>query len=74
MSSLISNEDAPIVTRIFETYAQEETSLRSVARSLNADGISGPKRTVWDNVTLSVSFIVPCMPRPQRMGKTAAGF
>lgn len=52
-SSLVANEYAPIVHRIFEAYAQEGTSLRSIARSLNADGIPGPKRATWDNVTLS---------------------
>lgn len=52
-SSLTANENAPIVRRIFETYAQEGISLRSIARSLNADGIPGPKRKTWDNVTLS---------------------
>lgn len=52
-SSLAPNDFAPIVRRIFETYAQENTSLRSVALSLNADGIPGPKRKTWDNVTLS---------------------
>ncbi len=53
VSSLIANENAPIVRRIFETYAQENTSLRSIALALNADGIPGPKRKTWDNVTLS---------------------
>ena len=51
--SLAVNDKAPIVQRIFESYAQEGTSLRSVALSLNADGIPGPKRKTWDNVTLS---------------------
>ena len=53
VSSLIANSNAPVVRRIFELYAQEETSLRSIALSLNADGIPGPKRKTWDNVTLS---------------------
>lgn len=52
-SSLTANENAPIVRRIFEAYAREGVSLRSIARSLNADGIPGPKRKAWDNVTLS---------------------
>lgn len=51
--SLSANDFAPIVHRIFEAYAQENASLRSVALSLNADGIPGPKRKTWDNVTLS---------------------
>ena len=53
VSSLIANSNAPVVRRIFELYAQEETSLRSIALALNADGIPGPKRKTWDNVTLS---------------------
>lgn len=53
VSSLTPNENASIVNRIFDAYAQEGASLRSVARLLNADGIPGPKRKTWDNVTLS---------------------
>lgn len=53
VSSLIPNENASVVNRIFESYAQEGISLRSVARSLNDDGIPGPKRKTWDNVTLA---------------------
>lgn len=53
VSSLVANEFATIVTRIFEQYACEGTSLRSIAQSLNRDGIPGPKRKTWDNVTLS---------------------
>ena len=53
VSSLIANSNAPVVRRIFELYAREETSLRSIALALNADGIPGPKRKTWDNVTLS---------------------
>lgn len=52
-SSLAANEKAAIVRQIFEAYAQEGTSLRSIALSLNTDGIPGPKRKTWDNVTLS---------------------
>lgn len=52
-SSLAANEKAPIVRHIFESYAQEGVSLRGLARALNADGVPGPKRDVWDNVTLS---------------------
>ncbi len=52
-SSLLANDQAPVVRRIFDTYAQEGTSLRSVALSLNADSVPGPKRETWDNVTLS---------------------
>lgn len=52
-SSLVMNEFAPIVTRIFSLYANEDTSLRAVAKQLNEEGIPGPKRKTWDNVTLA---------------------
>ena len=52
-SSLAANEKAPLVRRIFELYAQDGMSLRTVALALNAEGIPGPKRKTWDNVTLS---------------------
>lgn len=50
---LIPNERADVVERIFQTYAQSEATLGSVARGLNAEGIPAPKRATWDNVTLS---------------------
>ena len=53
VSSLAVNGQADIVKRIFEEYARPETSLRSIARELTANGIHGPKREAWDNVTLS---------------------
>lgn len=53
VSSLTANEFSATVTRIFEQYAGEGASLRSVAQSLNHDGIPGPRRKAWDNVTLS---------------------
>ncbi len=53
VSSLVENESADIVRRIFEMYAEPEISLRSLARQLNEQGIHGPKREVWDSVTLS---------------------
>lgn len=52
-SSLVTNDKADIVKWIFEEYAQPETSLRGIAKSLAEKGIHGPKREVWDNVTLS---------------------
>lgn len=52
--TLVPNEELiPIVLRIFEEYAQEETSLGDVARSLNADGILCSRRKFWDNVSVS---------------------
>ena len=53
VSSLTANENADTVVQIFETYARSKTSLRSIARELNREGVHGPKREVWDNVTLS---------------------
>ena len=53
VSSLTPNPNAKTVQTIFETYAQPETSLRSLARSLAQQGIHGPRREMWDNVTLS---------------------
>nr|WP_243425988.1 recombinase family protein [Flavonifractor plautii] len=53
LPGLLPNEQAPVVERIFQDYAMEGASLGSVARALNADGIPAPKRTVWDNVSLS---------------------
>lgn len=50
---LIPNARAAVVERIFQTYAQPEATLGSVARGLNAEGIPAPKRATWDNVTLS---------------------
>lgn len=53
ISSLIKNDKSEIVKLIFEEYAKPGTSLTSVARELSQKGIHGPKREVWDNVTLS---------------------
>ena len=53
VSSLRANGQAEIVRKIFAEYAKPETSLRSMARALTAQGIHGPKREAWDNVTLS---------------------
>ena len=51
--SLAANENAETVHRIFEAYAAPDASLRSIARALNREGIHGPRRELWDNVTLS---------------------
>lgn len=53
VSALIPNEKADVVVRIFEEYARSDISLRALARSLTQQGIHGPKREAWDNVTLS---------------------
>ena len=51
--SLKVNDHAKIVRRIFETYAVPGISLRQLAKQLTEEGIHGPKRQNWDNVTLS---------------------
>jgi len=53
IASLIKNDKSEIVKFIFEEYAKSDTSLRSIAKELTNKGIYGPKREVWDNVTLS---------------------
>lgn len=53
VSSLISNEKSDIVKFIFNEYAKPDTSLRSIAKCLTEKGIHGPRREMWDNVTLS---------------------
>lgn len=53
ISTLIPNEKAQIVKYIYEEYATADASLRSVAKALNEKGIHGPRRELWDNVTLS---------------------
>jgi len=52
--TLIPNDlEIETVRFIFESYALQESSLGSVARLLNAKNISAPRRSTWDNVTLS---------------------
>ncbi len=53
VSSLIADENAKTVLHIFEEYVWSETSLRALAKALTEQGIHGPKREAWDNVTLS---------------------
>jgi hypothetical protein len=53
VSALLANDKAETVRSIFREYAQPEASLRSIAKSLSGRGVHGPKREVWDNVTLS---------------------
>ena len=52
-SLMIHPENAQVVQMIFEEYAKSDASLRSVAKMLNERGIHGPKRELWDTVTLS---------------------
>lgn len=53
VSSLKANAKAATVQRMFEAYADPETSLRALAKQLTDEGIHGPKRQNWDSVTLS---------------------
>ena len=50
---LVPNEQAAIVARIFEAYAEKNASLGSVASLLNKEGIPSSRRSTWDNVALS---------------------
>ena len=52
-SLMIHPENAQVVQMIFEAYAKPDASLRSVSKMLNEQGIHGPKRELWDSVTLS---------------------
>ena len=60
---LIDPEKSEIVRRVFEAYAAEDASLSSVARMLNQEHIPGPKRSTWDNVSLSRMLHTSCYVR-----------
>lgn len=51
--TLVPNENAAVIPRIFEAYAQEDASLGTVAHLLNREGIPSSRRSTWDNVALS---------------------
>ncbi len=54
VSTLVEDsEKSEVVKMLFENYAQEGVSLRSLAKKLMEAGIHGPRRESWDNVTLS---------------------
>lgn len=53
VSTLVKNEKADVVKRIFDEYERKGQTLRGLAKMLTAEGVSGPKREAWDNVTLS---------------------
>lgn len=57
---LAEPEKSELVRRIFESYAEEGATLGSVAKALNQEGIPGPKRSSWDNVSLSRLLHTPC--------------
>ena len=60
---LIEPDKSEIVRRVFEAYAEEGATLGSVAKMLNQQGIPGPKRSTWDNVSLSRLLHTPCCVR-----------
>lgn len=51
--TLTANDDASLVLRIFQEYAEEGASLGSVAKLLNGGNTPAPQRATWDNVALS---------------------
>lgn len=53
ISTLMANEKAEVVKKIFARYMEPGVSLRSLARELTDQGIHGPRREAWDNVSLS---------------------
>lgn len=53
VSTLTANDKADVVREVFTRYAEPGVSLRALARELTEQGIHGPKRESWDNVTLS---------------------
>lgn len=53
VSSLAANENAETAAWIFAEYAKPGVTLRSLAKTLTARGVHGPRREAWDNVTLS---------------------
>ena len=57
---IIDPNKSETVKRIFLAYAEEETSLGAIARMLNQEGIPGPQRSTWDNVSLSRLLHTPC--------------
>lgn len=52
-SLVINDEQAKVIKRIFDTYTEDGMSLRKLANCLSDKKIHGPKREVWDSVTLS---------------------
>lgn len=50
---LSQEEQCAVVRRIFEEYAEADTSLGTLARRLNGESIPCAQRSCWDNVSLS---------------------
>ena len=57
---VIDPEKSEIVRRVFAAYAEDGASLSSVAKMLNQEHIPGPRRSTWDNVSLSRMLHTPC--------------
>lgn len=51
--SLAPDANSEVVLQIFQEYSAEDMSLSLLARKLTREGIPGPKRKTWDNVSLS---------------------
>lgn len=66
ISTLIADENAAVVRRIFEEYGKTGASLRGLAIALTGEGVHGPKRKAWDNVTLSRILHNPVYVRADR--------
>ena len=52
-SSLLPNEQAAIIQKIYSAYAEQDSSLGTVARLLNSEAIPCAKRATWDSVAVS---------------------
>jgi len=52
-SLIINSKHSEIVKWIFEEYAKNKSSLRSIGKKLTEKKVYGPKRETWDNVTIS---------------------
>lgn len=50
---VVPDENADVVVRVFEEYAKPETTLGSLAKVLNNEGVPSSRRGTWDNVALS---------------------
>ena len=59
-SALAANEKASVVIEAFRSYLKPGCSLRGLAKELTGRGVPAPRRTSWDNVTLSRMFRNPC--------------
>lgn len=66
VSSIVPDGNAAVVRQIYEAYLAPEESLRGLARVLTAQGVHGPKREAWDNVTLSRILRNPAYVRADR--------